>query len=93
MNRHLPIEPLHRYVTWRALTQATTAQQLEQGGYEVLFGGKSSSEYRAYLRGRQQGYLTWTAADRISCYLGLHPVLIWPDWYHVTHSNERQAAA
>jgi hypothetical protein len=92
MNRHLPIEPLRDYVDRRAFAEAITAQQREQGGQAVLLG-KDSPIYRAYLRGVQVGYVTWTAADRISCYLGIHPVNVWPDWYEVTESDARQAAS
>jgi hypothetical protein len=93
VNRHLPIEPLREYVERRAFAEAITAQQREQGGQAVLFGGDSSSVYRAYLRGVRQGYVTWIAADQLCCFLGTHPVNVWPNWYEVTESDARQAAS
>lgn len=36
---------------------------------------------QAYLRAKRDGWVTLGMADRVTCALGLHPILIWPGEY------------
>lgn len=65
----LPAWPLLRYV--RAVGKVRTLEQRD-------------SLRRAYERAKQEGTLTFTAADRLAVeWLAVHPSEIWPDWFEL----------
>lgn len=43
-------------------------------------GGAARSTLRSLRRASSEGLTTWTA-DRYAAAIGLHPALVWPDWY------------
>jgi len=38
----------------------------------------------AYRKHRRKNKMTWYTADKFAIALGVHPVLIWDDWYSKT---------
>lgn len=50
------------------------------GGSEADLANLLGTSKRAIARAKADG-LGFVTADRWACHLGLHPSLIWPDWY------------
>lgn len=64
----------------------------------VLKGFRTTTELRLALRtssselaGARLHGITWIRADEWAVRLGLHPVMIWPDWYEKTDARMRPA--
>lgn len=75
----LPFEPLQRVVASRVVMRRHTGAK---DGLTLLWPTKSW-QYAAYERAKQAGWITLHAADRLAVDLGLHPALIWPQWFDV----------
>lgn len=72
--------PLLRFaeVRLRAVAPSTVAPGHLVGLHELL--GTSPEQVRRWRKGQRISRL---AADRAACRLGLHPLLIWPEWWPV----------
>lgn len=73
--RRWPVGPLVETAGARSL--AELAVRIEAGDRK---GGAARSVLRALRRGVRSGLTLWTA-DRYANAIGLHPSLVWPDWY------------
>jgi hypothetical protein len=47
---------------------------------------------RAVQRAKKNGRLTLVAADKVACAIGVHPCLIWPEWFADVVADEEEAA-
>lgn len=68
MRRHYDFAPVERQLTLAGLTTATQIA-------ECL-----GTTTRTFYRWRELG-LSPATADAVARHLGLHPVLVWPDWF------------
>lgn len=74
--RRFPTAPLE---TWLAVRGVAATEQHPQGSQRGLarFLGVDPGQWQ---RWRSEGVPTF-AADRLACRAGLHPSLLWPDWF------------
>ena len=67
----LPFAPLDQFLDSYGSSSASK-------GEAIGISGDAYSKYQA------KETLTWYSADKFAIALGIHPVLIWNDWYTIT---------
>ena len=69
--RPIPTQPLLEYMNQRYASDSDRGRAL---------GGT----YHLYNKLQERPTINWLTGDRYAVLMGLHPVLIWRDWYEIT---------
>jgi len=75
----LPVEPLERLL----LAQRTDQEELDRAGAPAVLARLTGFTRKSWHRWQADG-IPPVFADQVAVSLGLHPVLIWSDWYEVS---------
>lgn len=83
--KRLPFEPLCCHLT----ALGVVVPKGHRPGISALGWYHGSTMQRVWTRAKLEGSLTFKAADKIACNLGVHPTEIWGQSWYQRHTKER----